>query len=144
MSTLTRSAGWRALQQHAAALPMDIAAMNRAPESRGRDFQVQAAGLYLDLSRQRATPETLQLLQALAAQQDLAGWIRRLFAGDPVNSTEGRAAFHMALRAPRTAVMKVASRNVVPDVHAVLARVCRFAEQVRSGRRKGCRGHHSE
>ena len=140
MSALTESPAWRALQAHAKALPDSIPALFETQPDRTRSFTAEAAGLYLDFSKQRASPETLVLLLKLAEQQKLTQWTARLFAGEPVNSTENRAAFHMALRAPKSAQMKIGGKNVVPEVHAVLDRLYKFTESVRSGRWKGCRG----
>ena len=140
MSALTDSAAWRKLQSHAKQLAPDIPGLFAADPDRARQMAIDGAGLHLNFSRQRVTGKTLELLLALARQQALEAWRTKLFTGEPVNNTEQRAALHMALRAPRSARMDVAGRNVMPDVHAVLRRVCAFAEQVRSGRWKGSRG----
>jgi len=140
MSALTESPAWLALQRHVLALPATLTALFDAQPDRARAFAAEGAGLYLDYSKQRVSRPTLELLQNFAAQQQLGEWIGRLFAGEPVNFTEQRAAFHMALRAPRGARMSVAGRDVVPQVHAVLERMAAFAGQVRSGEWKGHSG----
>ena len=140
MSALTRSAEWLALQRHAANLAPGISDLFDADPARAQDFSAEAVGLYLDYSKQRATRETLQLLLKLAERQQLNGWIERLFAGEAVNHTENRAALHVALRAPADATFSVDGENVMPEVHAVLNRVCAFADAVRNGRWLGHTG----
>jgi len=140
MSVLPQSRAWRALASHARDLSsLHLKTLFEADEGRGTAFSAEAAGLYLDYSKQRLTRETRDLLLAFAGQQDLGAWIGRLFAGEAVNHTEHRAAFHMALRAPREAVMQTSGRDVVPDVHAVLDRMAHFAEALRSGAWKGAK-----
>ncbi len=141
MSSLTESAAWLALRQHAAQLAEgSIADLFAADAQRPQNFSAEAAGIYLDYSKQQADARALELLLALAQQQDLPGWIGRMFAGEAINQTEHRAAFHVALRAPRDAGLRIDGRDVLADVHGVLDRICAFAEQVRSGRWLGATG----
>ncbi|MBL6748959.1 MAG: glucose-6-phosphate isomerase [Nevskia sp.] len=141
MSVLTDSHAWRALRQHAEALSQSsLNDLFGFEPQRARQFTAEAAGLFLDYSKQRVDARALELLLGLAQQQDLAGWIRRLFAGDLVNQTEGRAAYHMALRAPRGLRMEVRGHDVVADVHAVLDRMAALAGELRSGAWRGATG----
>ena len=138
MSTLTQSAAWRALQQHARELrDVRVAELFRANGGRAASFSMEAAGIFLDYSKQRVTRETMDLLLSFSEQQHLEDWIARLFNGEPVNNTENRAAFHMALRASADAEMRVKGENVVPAVQAVLGRMAAFANAVRGGQWKG-------
>ncbi|MCU0725083.1 MAG: glucose-6-phosphate isomerase [Planctomycetes bacterium] len=105
---------------------------------RGERLTVEAAGLFLDYSKNRVTDETLKLLFALARAADLRGRIDAMFRGEAVNVTEGRSALHVALRAPRGATFTVRGENVVPAVHAVLDRMADFCRRVRDG---GWTGH---
>ncbi len=107
---------------------------------RGERFAAEAAGLYLDYSKQRITAETLKLLAALARECGLNERIEAMFQGERINSTEGRAVLHVALRAPKEERILVDGRDVVPDVHATLDRMARFAEGVRRGAWKGHTG----
>jgi glucose-6-phosphate isomerase len=107
---------------------------------RGERFAAEAAGLYLDYSKQRVTGETLRLLAALARECGLNERIEAMFRGERINSTEGRAVLHVALRAPRDARILVDGRDVVPDVHATLDRMARFADAVRGGAWRGHTG----
>jgi len=141
MSSLTESAAWLALREHAAQLAEGrIAELFAADAQRPQRFSAEAAGIYLDYSKQHADDRALQLLLALAGQQDLRGWIGRMFAGDAINQTENRAVFHVALRAPRDAGLCVDGRDVLADVHAVLDRMTAFADEVRSGAWVGATG----
>lgn len=138
MSALTQSAAWRALQQHARELrDVHIADFFKSDDARGETFGAEAAGLWLDYSKQKVSRDTLDLLNALALQQQLPEWIERMFSGQAVNHTENRAALHTALRAAPEAEVVVAGDNVIPAVQAVLQRVYRFADAVRSGAWKG-------
>src|SRR5205823_10391029 len=86
------------------------------------------------------TDETLALLVQLADQAGLRGRIDAMFAGEKINVTENRAVLHVALRAPRDAVIEVDGENVVPKVHEMLERMSAFADSVRSGEWKGHTG----
>jgi glucose-6-phosphate isomerase len=133
-SALTASSGWKALQAHVPALQaMHLRELFAADAQRGQRFTLEAAGIYLDYSKQRITDETLRLLLALADEANLSERIAAMFAGARINSTEHRAVLHVALRAPRGADIRVDGVNVVPEVHAVLDRMAAFAERVRSG-----------
>jgi glucose-6-phosphate isomerase len=108
--------------------------------SRGRRFAAEAAGLYVDYSKNRITAETIRLLLSLAGASGLRDRIDAMFRGDTINTTEQRAVLHVALRAPRGASIVLDGDNVVPHVHEVLDRMGRFADQVRDGRWRGHTG----
>src|SRR5262249_38696444 len=93
-----------------------------------------------DYSKNRITDETLKLLLQLAEEAGLKARIEAMFSGQKINITEKRAVLHVALRAPAGASIVVGGENVVPQVHTVLDRMTRFAEQVRSGAWKGHTG----
>jgi glucose-6-phosphate isomerase len=134
MSDLTRSAAWAALAAHqktlAKAQMRDLFAQEPGRFDR---FSLEAAGLFLDYSRNRITNRTLALLQDLAREAELESWIARLFAGDTVNQTEGRPALHMALRNRANRPIEVNGADVMPEVNAVLARMRDFSTAVRDG-----------
>ena len=141
MSALTDSAAWQALQTRAQGLEAtSLAALFAADSDRARRFAAEWQGLYLDYSKQRLDAPARSALFALADQQDLSGWIGRLFAGEAINHTEQRAAAHMALRAPRNSGFVIGGHDVVPEVWAVRDRMCAFAESVRDGSWKGAGG----
>jgi glucose-6-phosphate isomerase len=100
---------------------------------RGERLTAEAAGLYLDYSKNRLTDETLRLLVQLAEESGLKARIEAMFRGDKINVTEKRAVLHVALRAPKGAAIMVEGDNVVPQVHEVLAKMTAFARQIRGG-----------
>jgi len=101
---------------------------------------VAAAGLRLDYSKHRATQETLRRLIELARERGLEDRRKAMFTGVPINTTEGRAVLHVALRAPAGESIVVDGSDVVPAVHEVLDRMAAFADRVRSGDWKGHTG----
>ena len=131
---LTRRPEWQALRQHFAEIgSLHLRDLFAADPARGERFSAEAAGLYLDYSRQRISADTLRLLGELAEACALPRHIAAMFRGDLINTTEHRAALHVALRAPASAQIWVDGRDVVADVHTVLTRMEVFAEAVRNG-----------
>ena len=131
---LTQRPEWQALRAHAEARGQrHLRELFAADPSRGERLTAEAVGLYMDFSKQRVDDETLHLLRALAEACDLAGRTRAMFEGGKINTTEGRAVLHTALRAPAHASVEVDGENVIPGVHAVLERMAAFADRVRSG-----------
>ncbi len=96
-------------------------------------FSLQVGALFLDYSKNRMTAETLTLLLQLAEQADIAGWRQRMFSGEKINNTEGRAVLHTALRNRSNTPVIVDGNDVMPEVNAVLEKMGKFAERVRSG-----------
>ncbi|ABC82849.1 glucose-6-phosphate isomerase [Anaeromyxobacter dehalogenans] len=138
---LLRTPAWRALETHLAEVrPLHLRELFARDPGRGDRLAAEGAGLYLDYSKQRVTEETVRLLVALAEARGLPGRRAAMFRGEKVNATEGRAALHVALRAPRGERIEVDGKDVVPEVHAVLDRMAAFAEQVRSGAWTGFTG----
>jgi glucose-6-phosphate isomerase len=138
---LTARPSWKALQAHHKKVGgLHVRTLFAEDAKRGERLTAEAAGLYLDYSKNRVTDETLVLLRQLAEESDLRGRIDAMFRGDKVNLTEDRAVLHVALRAPRGASILVDDRNVVPDVHAVLDAMSAFSNRVRSGEWKGHTG----
>src|SRR5437016_13713177 len=101
---------------------------------------VEAAGLYLDYSKNRIIDQTLRLLLQLAEESGLQARIDAMFGGEKINITEKRAVLHVALRAPRGASILVDGKDVVPEVHSVLEKMANFSDRVRSGAWKGHTG----
>ena len=94
---------------------------------------VNAAGLFLDYSKNRITDQTLKLLLQLAAESGLRDKIDAMFNGEKINITENRAVLHVALRAPKGSTIMVDGNNVVPEVHVVLDKMADFSKRVRGG-----------
>lgn len=140
-STLEQSPAWRALAAHyQATRELALRDLFAQDATRGKQLTAQAAGLYLDYSKQRVTAETLRLLMNLARERGLRAKIDAMFRGDKINVTENRAVLHIALRAPRAEKIFVDGVNVVPQVHAVLDKMAAFAKRVRGGEWKGYTG----
>ncbi len=131
---LTAGPAYRALEAHHATLrDTSLRALFVQDPARTSRMTAEAAGWFLDYSKQRATDETLRLLVALANERNLRGRIDAMFAGEKINVTEQRAVLHVALRAPKGRSILVDGHDVVPDVHAVLDRMSAFCARVRSG-----------
>src|SRR5262245_33870168 len=132
---------WHALAAHQRAMQSrHLRDLFARDPSRGERMTAEAAGVFLDYSKNRVDDETLALLLDLAEQSGLRSRIDAMFRGEKINATENRAALHVALRAPRGASIIVDGKNVVPEVHAVLDNMAEFARRVRSGQWKGHTG----
>jgi glucose-6-phosphate isomerase len=130
----TTADAWAALERHHGEVAeTHLRDLFAADPDRGERLVAEAAGITLDLSKNRVTDETLRLLVDLAEAAGLRGRIDAMFAGEHINVTEDRAVGHVALRLPRDARFVIDGRDVVPDVHDVLDRMAAFAERVRSG-----------
>ena len=139
--SVTQRPQWRALAEHRSqSADLHLRELFDADPGRGERLAAEAAGLYLDYSKNRITDETLRLLFALADSCGLREHIDAMFRGDRINVTERRAVLHVALRAPRGTRILVDGRDVVPEVHAVLDRMAAFAARVRSGEWTGYSG----
>ena len=139
--SLTAKPHWKALEEHLAWIaPRHLREFFADDAERGERMAVEAAGLYLDYSKNRINDETLQLLVALASACGVEARREAMFTGAEVNVTEHRAALHVALRMPAGRELIVDGRNVIADVHEVLARMAVFCERVRSGQWTGHSG----
>jgi glucose-6-phosphate isomerase len=138
---LRRRPAWALLEKHYQKLKtVHLRQLFADGRERGDSLAIEAAGLYLDYSKNRITDETLRLLLQLARESGLRDRIDAMFRGDKINVSENRAVLHVALRAPRGATIMHDGRNVVPEVHAVLDRMADFANRLRSGVWKGHTG----
>ena len=137
----SRHAAWQALADHYETMRgLQLRDLFADDPARGERMTAEAAGVYLDYSKNRVNAETLKLLIELAQQAGLRARIDAMFGGEKINVTENRAVLHVALRAPKGASIIVDGKNVVPDVHAVLAKMADFANRVRGGQWKGHSG----
>ncbi|MBO0763698.1 MAG: glucose-6-phosphate isomerase [Hyphomicrobiaceae bacterium] len=138
---LTSLPAWNALEKHHDRIKdLNLRQLFAEDPKRGETLAVEMAGIYLDYSKNRITPETLQLLNQLARESGLKERIEAMFRGDKINVSENRAVLHVALRAPPGASIMHDGHNVVPEVHAVLDRMAEFADRVRGGAWKGHTG----
>jgi glucose-6-phosphate isomerase len=134
VAPLTTLPEWQALGAHRAHIgELHLRQLFASDPQRGERLTAAAAGIFLDYSKNRVTDETRHLLVDLANACGLRERIDAMFAGARINATENRAVLHVALRAPRGAVLEVDGHNVVPGVHAVLDRMAAFTHQVRGG-----------
>ncbi len=138
---LMERSAWKALNTHSKKIgKLHLRDLFATDPERGRRLAVEAAGLYLDYSKNRVTDDTLNLLLQLAEESGLRARIEAMFRGEKINRTEKRAVLHVALRAPQGASIVVEGRNVVPDVHDVLQKMTDFSNRVRSGALTGHTG----
>ena len=141
IAPLTTRPAWTALEAHYAKIhDVHLRTLFTEDPTRGDRLAVEAAGLYLDYSKNRITDETLALLLQLAEESGLRARIDAMFRGDKINVTEKRAVLHVALRAPKGHAIVVDGEDVVPQVHAVLEKMSDFANRVRSGQWTGYTG----
>jgi glucose-6-phosphate isomerase len=142
MSTPLRSRpAWAALAEHHNQVKdLRLRDLFAADPQRGERLTAQAAGIFLDYSKNRITDDTLPLLFDLAGECGLAERIEAMFRGDLINVTENRSVLHVALRMPRDASLVVDGTDVVAQVHEVLDRMADFATGIRSGQRTGFTG----
>ncbi len=137
----TKLSAWGALASHYKSISkLHLRQFFADDPTRGERMAVEAAGLYLDYSKNRVNDETLRLLLQLAEEAGLRSSIEAMFSGEKINITEKRAVLHTALRAPKDATILVNGKNVVPEVHEVLDRMADFSDRVRSGEWKGHTG----
>jgi glucose-6-phosphate isomerase len=136
-----RQPAWKKLAAHAEDLKArSLRSLFESDPQRGQRMTVEAAGLFLDYSKNLITDETIALLIGLANECGLRERMEAMFRGDKINVTENRAVLHTALRAPRDATILVDGKNVMPEVHAVLDKMAAFSDRVRGGQWKGFTG----
>ncbi|HJV54980.1 MAG TPA: glucose-6-phosphate isomerase, partial [Methylomirabilota bacterium] len=138
---ISQREAWAALARHHEQIrDVHLRTLFAEGRQRGERLTLEAAGLYLDYSKNRVNDETLRRLLDLAEASGLRARIDAMFSGQKINITEGRAVLHVALRAPRDRRILVDGVDVVPGVHAVLDRMADFSDRVRSGAWTGFTG----
>ncbi|MBZ4319646.1 glucose-6-phosphate isomerase [Streptomyces huiliensis] len=138
---LDRTPEWNALAKHRDELgEVHLRELFADDPRRAERYALTVGDLYVDYSKHLVTDDTLRLLRELAAATGVAELRDAMFRGEKINTTEGRAVLHTALRAPESAVVEVDGENVVPAVHAVLRKMRDFAGRIRSGEWKGQTG----
>src|ERR1700728_4753199 len=132
---------WQALERHYAEISgQHLRDLFAADPQRGERLTAEAAGIYLDYSKNRVTEETMALLMELAAESGVAERRDAMFRGDRINVSENRSVLHVALRMPKGTSLVVDGVDVVAQVHEVLDRMTAFAQRIRSGEWKGYTG----
>jgi glucose-6-phosphate isomerase len=138
---ITATAEWSALAEHHKAVDgLHLRKLFDSDPDRAAAMTAGGADLVLDYSKNRITRDTLPLLTALARAAGLPERTEAMFSGKHINTSEGRAVLHTALRLPRDASLQVDGQDVVADVHAVLDRMGTFTDAVRSGQWTGHTG----
>ncbi len=131
-------AAWAALQAHQREIGgLHMREIFASDSDRSRRYRLEACGLFLDYSKHRISEATLSGLKALAAAAGLEQWIGRLFSGEAVNNTEGRAALHPALRHLGMDAFPGHGSDVMPEVRATRDKMRKFCRRVRGGRWRG-------
>jgi glucose-6-phosphate isomerase len=132
---------WTALGRHFEEIrDVNLRELFAADPGRGERLTAEAAGLYLDYSKNRVTDETIALLLRLAEESGVSERREAMFSGERINVSENRSVLHVALRMPRDASLVVDGVDVVAQVHEVLDRMSAFADRIRSGDWKGHTG----
>jgi glucose-6-phosphate isomerase len=132
---------WASLEHHFQQMKgLHLRQLFAEDPKRGENLAIEAAGIYLDYSKNRITGETLKLLLQLAQESAMRERIDAMFSGERINVSENRAVFHVALRAPRGGSFMHEGENVAPQVHEVLDKMADFADRLRSGAWKGHTG----
>src|SRR6201982_457056 len=127
-----KQSAWKALASHYKTVSkLHLRQLFADDPKRGERLTVEAAGLYLDYSKNRITDDTLALLLQLAEQSGLRARIDAMCGGEKINVSEKRAVLHVALRAPKGQSILVDGEDVVPQVHAVLDRMADFSNRIR-------------
>ena len=141
LEPLTKRKAWKAIHAHYNDIRrFHLRDLFADDPQRGERLTAEAAGIYLDYSKNRITQETIKILVQLAEESGLRQRIDAMFHGDKINVTEKRAVLHVALRAPKGKSIMVDGENVVPQVHAVLDKMTDFSNRVRAGEWKGHTG----
>ncbi len=132
---------WKALVRHYARMKKtSLKQLFQSDEQRAERFTVEEEGIYFDYAKNRVSSQTMKLLIELAQACDLKHEIERMFTGELINETEGRAVLHTALRNQKGSPVFVGGKDVMPGVFSVLNKMKRFSEEIRSGRWRGYTG----
>ncbi len=137
----TRTRAWQRLKAHHRELKkVHLADLFRRDPRRFSRFSIRFEDLLIDYSKNRITAETLRLLFGLAKECRLKEAIEKMFTGERINETEGRAVLHVALRNRSNWPICVDGKDVMGEVDAVLARMESFSERLLGGQWKGYTG----
>ena len=130
----SRTAAWKALRaHHEEVADVEMRHLFDEDSDRGARFSLMLGDLLFDYSKNRVTDQTLTLLAELCEQCGVRDWITRMFSGEAINETEGRAVLHTALRNRGERPVMVGGVDVMPDVRRVLSQMRKFATSVREG-----------
>ena len=125
---------WKALKNHQSELASShLGRLFRDDDNRFERFSLRFEDILLDFSKNRVKKPTMKLLYDLAAQAELPGWIKKMFSGEKINSTEDRAVLHIALRNRSNQPIFVDGQDVMPGVNAVLNHMRECSDAIRNG-----------
>jgi glucose-6-phosphate isomerase len=135
------TASWKALENHFQEIKdASMQQMFQQDPTRAEKFSLQWNDFLVDFSKNRINDETLNLLLKLADDVQLKSAISSYFTGEAINKTEDRAVLHTALRAPKSAEVKISGVNIIPEIFEVKEKIEIFTNEVISGKRKGFTG----
>ncbi|MCX6149478.1 MAG: glucose-6-phosphate isomerase [Ignavibacteriales bacterium] len=141
MSQLSKSEIWQNLKKHQKKISkIHMRDMFKEDPKRFEKFSLKVNDILLDYSKNRITEETMNLFIQLAEFSDLKAWTQKMFSGEKINFTEGRAVLHTALRNRSNKPVYMDGKNVMPDINSVLNHMREFSNSVRSGEWKGYSG----
>ena len=128
----TTTAVWKLLEENfKETKELQLKDLFAADKERATKFTLRFQEFIVDYSKNRITDKTLSLLLQLAEEVNLKDAIEKVFNGDPINQTEGRAVLHTALRAKKTETVMVSGVNIIPEVYRIKEQLRQFSEDVR-------------
>lgn len=136
----TQTTAWKALNQHFADTDFDLRTLFQNNPERFNQFSRVRPNYVFDFSKNLINDETFELLIKLAEETELKSSIERMFSGDKINETEGRAVLHTALRDFSGKEIFVDGQNIKPGIEKVLNQMKAFSERIISGEHKGFSG----
>jgi len=141
ITNLTDRKFWKALITHHKSISKKpLRTLFKEESKRGKEFTINAVGIYLDYSKNIVNDKTIKLLVQLANECGLKKSIHSMFSGEKINLTEDRPVLHTALRAPKGTSILVEGKNVLPQIRDVLERMFTFSDKIRKGKWKGYSG----
>lgn len=139
---LKESSAWNDLKSHASLMTKaHISTLFSEETQRFDSLNYSQGQLFLDLSKQRISSETISLLIKLAEDRNLKNWIEKLFTGCHVNDSEDRPALHTALRTPKDSRLDIAGNDIIPEIHQNLDKMDAIVSRIHSGQWRGFTGH---
>ncbi|MDD4819717.1 MAG: glucose-6-phosphate isomerase [Flavobacteriales bacterium] len=137
----TTTHAWEELEKHINELDeMSLKDIFEEDPKRFEKYHLTQGDILVDFSKNLVTDHTMKLLYSLAKEVDVKDAIEKMFSGDKINQTEGRAVLHTALRNRKNTPVLVDGKDVMPQINAVLAQMKDFSEKVISGQWKGYTG----
>jgi glucose-6-phosphate isomerase len=141
ITNLTDRKFWKALITHHKSISKKpLRTLFKEESKRGKEFTINAVGIYLDYSKNIVNDKTIKLLVQLANECGLKKSIHSMFSGEKINLTEDRPVLHTALRAPKGTSILVEGKNILPQIRDVLERMFTFSDKIRKGKWKGYSG----